>query len=71
MNCELQRGRFPLMDRFRRHGLPRYARSNGVRFNPYGQTKLVIEDMLRDLASMCLDAWRWQSCNPSGYAQAT
>jgi len=25
----------------------------------------------RDLASMCADAWRWQSGNPNGYAQAT
>jgi UDP-glucose 4-epimerase len=25
----------------------------------------------RDLASMCLDAWRWQSGNPNGYVQAT
>lgn len=25
----------------------------------------------RDLASMCFDAWRWQSGNPNGYAQAT
>jgi UDP-glucose 4-epimerase len=22
----------------------------------------------RDLAAMCLDAWRWQSSNPNGYA---
>jgi len=25
----------------------------------------------RDLAAMCQDAWRWQSGNPNGYAQAT
>jgi UDP-glucose 4-epimerase len=23
----------------------------------------------RDLATMCADAWRWQSGNPEGYAQ--
>jgi len=22
----------------------------------------------RDLATMCADAWRWQSMNPTGYA---
>lgn len=25
----------------------------------------------RDLASMCADAWRWQSGNPNGFAQST